>query len=290
MSERTREFPCSRMDLPRVERWFVRQAGEGKMISRLNMGLGNGVFEDILGRECHFCIRPYPAKLDKTVLGSEEFLQFRQRFEDLGWKFQCGLMNLAVFYSGDGERPAEPPEDRQETQKRLLQVTAGVELGYVLMDLFWSAFSVLLLSYVLWDSRYRYCMERGAAPELFAAVYGIALLTVFLCMTVYRALPHLQMRRTLRRGIQSPKRLVFWDRWASIALCSAALAQMQMLVAWVSGWRGSLLLCGLTMVMAPVNLILRYVWNKKARPHSWEKPLLCCGLAELTVLGLALIW
>ena len=59
--------------------------------------------------------------------------------------------------------------------------------------LFWSAFSVLLLSYVLWDSRYRYCMERGAAPELFAAVYGIALLTVFLCMTVYRALPHLQI-------------------------------------------------------------------------------------------------
>ena len=55
MSERTREFPCSRMDLPRVERWFARQAGEGKMISRLNMGLGNGVFEDILGQECHFC-------------------------------------------------------------------------------------------------------------------------------------------------------------------------------------------------------------------------------------------
>ena len=153
------------------------------MISRLNMGLGNGVFEDILGRECHFCIRPYKAKLDKTVLSSAEFSQFRQQFEDLGWKFQCGLMNLAVFYSGDGERPAEPPEDRQETQKRLLQITAGAELGYVLMDLFWSAFTVLMLSYVLWDSRYRYCMERGAAPELFAAVYGIALLTVCLLYT-----------------------------------------------------------------------------------------------------------
>ena len=83
MSERTREFPCSRMDLPRVERWFARQAGEGKMISRLNMGLGNGVFEDILGQECHFCIRPYKAKLDKTVLSSAGFSQFRQRFEDL---------------------------------------------------------------------------------------------------------------------------------------------------------------------------------------------------------------
>ena len=118
------------------------------MISRLNMGLGNGVFEDILGRECHFCIRPYKAKLDKTVLSSAEFSQFRQQFEDLGWKFQCGLMNLAVFYSGDGERPAEPPEDRQETQKRLLQITAGAELGYVLMDLFWSAFTVLMLSSV----------------------------------------------------------------------------------------------------------------------------------------------
>ena len=56
MSEWTREFPCSRMDLPRVERWFARQAGEGKMISRLNMGLGNGVFEDILGQLEDICL------------------------------------------------------------------------------------------------------------------------------------------------------------------------------------------------------------------------------------------
>ena len=260
MSERLRESPCSRMDLPREERWFARQAGEGKMISCLNMGLGNGVFEDILGQECHFCIRPY--KKSKSWIKSSQLcgiLAVPAAFRGPGLEISVRAYEPSGFYSGDGERPAEPPEDRQGRRKNACCRSPRVRNSACSHGPVLSAFSVLLLSYVLWDSRYRYCMERGAAPGAVAAVYGIALLTVF---RVYDGLPGAaptsRCADAAPRGYKAPSAL-YSGTGGPPSRC--AVRRWLRCRCWSPGFQdgGIPSACGLTMAMAPVNLILRYV-------------------------------
>lgn len=271
MSEHTYMFPCSRMDLPRLERWFEERAGRGKMISRLSLGLGNGVYEDIFGGKYHFCVRPFARRLDDNAQRSQEFMGFKQDFEERGWTFQCGLANLAVFYSKDDQRPSEPEQTWEEDRDLLLRVTEKAELRFAAVDAVTAAAVLPLTAYALMSSYFRLYARLGVITPGLLAAHGAIILTLFLGLTVFRILPCLQAGRALRRGQRSPAHLPFWNRRVSIALSTVSLAALQAFADWYLGRPVALVFCMLSLAVALTALSLRAATYKKTGPSTGEK-------------------
>lgn len=288
MSERVYEFSFSRMDLPRLERCFEERAGKGKMITRLSGGLGNGVFEDVFERKYHFCVRPYDRLLDDGALRSEEFAQFKKEFEERGWTFQCGLMNLAVFYSKDDERPPEPDIPWEKQRERLLSVTERAELRFVASEMLLYIVCVGMIIYTFLTSRNRLYIEIGRAVPAFWVIFLAASLVIFATTIAFHVLPHCQMRRTLRLGERSPEILPFWDRLTCLCVNMVALTVLQAISAWYEGWRGTMTICALLIVLVCAVLVLRINTYKKAKPLKWEVYSRQLGVALVVLLAIAI--
>lgn len=288
MSEHVYEFSFSRMDLPRLERYFEMRAGKGKMITRLSGVLGSGVFEDIFERNYHFCVRPYERLLDDGALRSEEFTRFKKEFEERGWTFQCGLMNLAVFYSKDDERPAEPDTPWEEQRERLMRVTERAELRYVMTEILAYTVCITLILHMLMTSgNGPYAVSDAVTPAL-RVTYLAANLVLIISVTAFRALPHFQMRNALRRGERSPERLPFWDRLTCLSVNVAAFVILEASTAWSGGRKGTLALCILQIALVSAILIWRSVTHKKAKPPKWEVYSRWLGVAVVVLLAIVI--
>lgn len=133
-------IPYSLTETEQLERFFERKAEEGYLIKMLSNFGQRGDFLMTARGKYHFSIGIYGKKVTKEEEKTEQFLEFRQRWEESGWIYNAALKNLVVFYSREEERPTVPytvyPPCRPEGPR---EVTVKEEnkalLSMVLMNL-----------------------------------------------------------------------------------------------------------------------------------------------------------
>lgn len=104
----TFRIPYSLSETEQLERFFERKAGEGYMIKKLSNFGQRGDFLMTAQGKYHFSIGIYGKKVTKEEEKTEQFTEFRQRWEESGWIYDTSLKNLVVFYSREEARPTVP--------------------------------------------------------------------------------------------------------------------------------------------------------------------------------------
>lgn len=104
----TFRIPYSLTETEQLERFFEKKAGEGHMIKSLSSFGQRGDFLMTAPGKYHFSIGIYGKKVTKEEEKTEQFMEFRQRWEESGWIYDAALKNLVVFYSSKEERPTVP--------------------------------------------------------------------------------------------------------------------------------------------------------------------------------------
>lgn len=113
MSGRVKDYdkfriPYSLTETEQLERFFERKAEEGYLIKMLSNFGQKGDFLMTPQGKYHFSIGIYGKRVTKEEEKTEQFLEFRQRWEESGWIYDTAFKNLVVFYSREEARPTVP--------------------------------------------------------------------------------------------------------------------------------------------------------------------------------------
>ncbi len=261
MSEHLREIPASLLDLPRLERYFEKKAGEGLLLARIGgfWSSGNAVLEDIMGDIYHFSVRPFER---------EQLQRLKTDYEDCGWTLACTRGSLAVFYARAPQRPQVPPVSRERQRELLLGKVRGEEWRLLAALQTLTMAMELLLFYSIF-SRLLYTLE-NAIPFMGYAVMAAAYLLFSYSIYRGRWIRHIQTVRCLKAGGGSPERIFFWNKSAEMSLGLGYVLLPFIYFGWLRGDLKYTIMTVGALLSCAANIAVCAVWQKNTRLHRWK--------------------